>query len=105
MNNIKYNIMRGKLQHFFFLYAAVFFFLCQMHFSLFSLLSFFAALTTALNNKRSLSSQKRTSRMKISVVFFFVDGCNFRRCARFIVRKIMWNRGVNKENGNVFTFR
>lgn len=43
--------------------------------------------------------------MKISVVFFFVDGCNFRRCARFIVRKIMWNRGVNKENGNVFTFR
>lgn len=104
MNNIKYNIMRGKLQHFFFLYAAVFFFLCQMHFSLFSLLSFFAALTTALNIKRSLLSQKRTSRMKISVVSF-VDGCNFRRCARFIVRKIMWNRGVNKENGNVFTFR
>lgn len=70
MNNIKYNIMRGKLQHFFFLYAAVFFFLCQMHFSLFSLLSFFAALTTALNIKRSLLSQKRTSRMKISVVSF-----------------------------------
>lgn len=70
MNNIKYNIMRGKLQHFFFLYAAVFFFLCQMHFSLFSLLSFFAALTTALNIKRSLPSQKRTSRMKISVVVF-----------------------------------
>lgn len=62
--------MRGKLQHFFFLYAAVFFFLCQMHFSLFSLLSFFAALTTALNIKRSLLSQKRTSRMKISVVSF-----------------------------------
>lgn len=62
--------MRGKLQHFFFLYATVFFFLCQMHFSLFSLLSFFAALTTALNIKRSLLSQKRTSRMKISVVFF-----------------------------------
>lgn len=104
MNNIKYNIMRGKLQHFFFLYAAVFFLSVRCIFLSSRCLVFCSTYYSSQYQTFIIESETHVENEN-KCCFFFVDGCNFRRCARFIVRKIMWNRGVNKENGNVFTFR